>query len=52
MGISSVYNFVFYLPDGTPNNHSLVCERFPHGRFIFQTDNKILSMSEKFENEW
>jgi hypothetical protein len=33
MGISSVYYFVFQLPDGTPNNHSLVCGRFAHGRF-------------------
>jgi len=31
---SCVYNFVFYLSDGTPDNHSLVCERFSHGRFL------------------
>ncbi len=34
MFVSCVYNFVFYLSHGTPNNHSLVCEEFFHGRFM------------------
>jgi len=34
MVVSSVFNFVFQLPDGTPHNHSLICERFSRGRFM------------------
>ncbi len=34
MVVSCVYNFVFYLSHGTPNNHSPVCEEFSHGRFM------------------
>jgi hypothetical protein len=34
MVVSSDYYLDFYLPDGTPNNHSLVRAALSHGRFI------------------
>jgi len=38
---SPVYNLVFQLPDGTLNNHPLVCEWFSHGRFITSYTEKM-----------
>jgi hypothetical protein len=41
--VSSVYRFVFQLPDGTPNNYCLVCETLSLGTFIFDKFCRIKS---------